>query len=535
MWQKKLWVKPAVLILPVLLLATALLAGCPGPTDPITEQPVLPLPDGWYKGSALPPYDDGYGIEAGILTYYTDGDKAVGFAGRVESYTNNVAIIKISSGIAWGLTEGKYYGVYINDATGFSFTGSSAYKESGANSGVDTLEAAQAEYTDANGYFEYKAGYGRYMGEAFISGIDSGLELSWTAIPGAAGYDVYFTETETPPTSATTGIISNVTTTGITATITGLTDTASYNVWVRAKNASHTGVWVYQGNASPNAEPVIIPALLDAYFQSLPFSAAHAFYDDGFAVDASGKTFYYYGDSTFEKKWGGPIVKIVPEGNAYIMIVQVTEVTGVWTPPPETGKYFAVAYKNLTDFAVYSSTAYKATDGNNTGVATVAAAASEYTIANGYFDYLDTTLYYPHATSATTLAPLQGNWGNSDIEDYFIQIKGTKLTEWADDGDGVYDADDDAYMLGELGDIVDHTNTAQSSGILYVKVIASDMMFGVDKYIAVAWKNKSGSGIQFLTNGGGTGYDTLAAAKAALNDANNTSQFPAGSFWDYEK
>jgi hypothetical protein len=283
--------------------------------------------------------------------------------------------------------------------------------------------------------------------------------------------------------------------------------------------------------SDPEPDSLLIPANLDGYFQSLPWAPAYAFYDDGFVVDASANTFYYYGDSTFSGKWGGPIVKIVPDGEAFIMIVEIAQVIGEWFSPPETGKYFAVAYKNLTESAVNSSAAYNA-DGNNTGTATIAEAESEYTIANGYFNSLDTTLYYPHAASAETLASLQGDW-HWDDDDYYIQIKGTKLAEWMDDGDGVYDAGDDAYMLGELGDIVDHTDTSRAAGVLYVRIIASDILFTVDKYIAIAWKDKTSSSVSFAT--GTTDYDTLAEVKAACNDPDNTDQFPANSFYDYIK
>jgi hypothetical protein len=294
---------------------------------------------------------------------------------------------------------------------------------------------------------------------------------------------------------------------------------------VRAKNVSKTGVWVYQGRG---VSDLALPADLAKYFQSQPSSSAYAYYDDGFVVDASAKTFYYYSDSTFETKWGGPIVKIVSEGDASIMIINVTEITGTFYTPPETGKYFAVAYKNLTDDAVNSNTAYKA-GGNNTGTATITEAVSEYTIANGYFDYLGSTQYYPHSTSAVTLASLQGNWESNDMEDYYISIKGTKLTEWADDGDGGYDAAEDEGMLGELGDIVEHTDISEDSGVLYVKVIASDMPFTANKYIAVAWKTKTASGVSFMTST--TEYDSLGEVKAALNNA----QFPVNGFYAYTK
>jgi hypothetical protein len=332
------------------------------------------------------------------------------------------------------------------------------------------------------------------------------------------------------PTSTTT---ANVSITSTAASITDLTDLKPHHIWVRPKGASNTGAWVYQGSAEPN----IIPANLGKYFQSLPYSAEYAFYDDGFTVDSSAKTFYYYGDSTFEKKWGGPIVKIVPETGSEpnIVIVEITNVEGDWYTSPVTGKYFAFAYKNLTDSGVSQCTAYKMTGGQNTGVDTIGEAVSEYTAANGYYP-ASLPLYYTHTTSAVTLASLQGKWVTTAVTedpDYFIHIRGTKLTEWLDDGDGVYDATDDSSMLGELGDIVDHTDTGQTSGVLYVKIIASDTGFTADKYIAVAWKNKTASGISFMTHT--TEYGSIAEVKAALNNAADTSQFPGNGFYAYAK
>ncbi|MDR0376340.1 MAG: hypothetical protein LBH70_00940 [Spirochaetaceae bacterium] len=526
------WFRTGLAAALALVMAALVFTGCPMGTndddDGETWSSIPALPNGWYKGAALPPYDDGYGIEGNVLTYYNNGDKDVAFAGTVESYANNVAVIKITGGGSWNKPVGKYYGVYIGGVTGFSFTGSSAYKDGGNNDGLDSLEAAVAEYTAGSGYFAYQAGYGRYMEAAAITGTTSGLEVRWTAVSGAAGYDVYYTGGSTPPTSTTTAITTGVTITNTTATITGITDLTPHNVWVRAKDAAHTGAWVYQGSGTPD---LAVPANLAGYFQSLPFSPDYAFYDDGLVVDASAKTFYYYSDSTFNNKWGGPIVKIVPDGDAFIMIVKIAQVTGAWYSPPETGKYFAAAYKNLTESAVNSNTAYKAT-GNNSGTATITEAVSEYTIANGYFDYLDTTQYYPHTASAETLASVLGDWHWED-NDYYIQIKGTKLTEWLDDGDGIYNAVDDESMLGELGDIVDHTDTSRAAGVLYVRIIASDMAFAANKYIAVAWKDKAASSVSFAT--GTTGYDTLMEVKAARNDPDNTDQFPAAGFHGYIK
>jgi hypothetical protein len=352
---------------------------------------------------------------------------------------------------------------------------------------------------------------------------DSMLGVTWEAVAGATSYDVYYSDSATPPPSP----VKTVTGTAF-ANITDLTNGILYYVWVKAKN--NLGVSDFSTVASGSPAAVVIPTGLNRYFQSLPYSAAYAYYDDGFAVDTTAKIFYQYGDSTFDTKWSGTIVKIVPDGETYIMIVRVTEVTGTWSTPPEIGKYFAAAYQNLTSFAVKESAAFLYGGEKNTGVATIAEAVSEYTAANGYF-YLD-PLYYPHTTSAVTLASLQGDWEMDGMSDYFIQIRGTKLTEWYDDGDGVYDSTDDSGMLGELGDIVDSTDSSQASGVLYVKVIASDLL-AAEKFIAIAWKNKTASSISFMTDT--TAYDTLQAVKAARNDPANSSQFNPSGFYDYTK
>jgi hypothetical protein len=518
MLRKSVWVKPGAFVLPVLLLA-AFLAGCPGPLDPEPEPAALPLAGGWYKGAALPPYDDGYEIGSGVLTYYDNGEKSVAFAGTVESYAGNVAVIKITDSGSWGKTAGKYYGVYLGDITSFSFSGASAYKADSAwNDGMDTLDEAIAEYTDTNGYFGYKAGYGRYAGTATITGTGSGLEVSWPAVPGAAGYDVYFSDTE-QPTSTTNGITANVIINDTTAAITGLAEITPYNVWVRAKTGSAAGAWVYQGSGTPAF------SAFAGYFKGdvVPW-------DDGIGITAT--HFYQYDDGALGISYAGEIVKHIPagdDGKAGTIIIRITD-GGSWGKTE--GSYYAVDYKNYGYAAamevvrVLASSAYKQ-DGANSGLPTLAEAVEEYTIDNGYFgtygNYRQFREEVPRADGSLTLTGLTGGWSGTDglEDDYFIRIANPVLSWSADIG---YNTATHQFA----GTIVETTDAAAASGYIYFKVDFVNTKSGdyedlaVGSYYAIHWKDKAGGGIK-LCAAYGTDTDgaaTLAEAKTAYTVAN---------------
>jgi hypothetical protein len=71
--------------------------------------------------------------------------------------------------------------------------------------------------------------------------------VSWNAIAGADQYEVFYgTDVNPPPTAAQT-----VNAPATTATITGLTNGASYNVWIRGKTATGTGAYSAPANAKP--------------------------------------------------------------------------------------------------------------------------------------------------------------------------------------------------------------------------------------------------------------------------------------------
>jgi hypothetical protein len=295
------------------------------------------------------------------------------------------------------------------------------------------------------------------------------------------------------------------------------------------------------GNSGSPVE-VVIPANITGFFQteiaSYPMTyydpSTSSFYFDGFSVNSETKKFYYYMDSTLETYWGGTIVNISAQDDTEpaVLIIRVEEVVGSFYTIPETGKYLAYAYKNPAGGIVSTASAYSWSDGaKNTGVNTITEAVSEYTAENGYFDYFGTYLSRPFSASA--FGGIKGKWEMEDMEDYFIIIKGTTFIEFYDDYEdgniGNYDPDDDYDMLASIGTIVDCTDTSQSSGVLYIKVIGSDV-YTVGSYIAVAWKNKTANGIDFAT--GNNSKSTLAEIKTTYG---NISAFPTASFNSYEK
>ena len=481
----------------------------------------LTLPDGTYKSAALPSDVGGYGndwytIESGTIAYYYEGDQ--NFSGQEVSYNNDVVIIKITETSEYGPTVDKYYGVYIGDITPFSFTGANAYKSGGNNDGMDTLDEAIAEYTKAKEYFEIKTGFGHYAGTATVTGIDTGLEVSWPAVPGAAGYEVYHQEAsnKTPPTSATDPITTCVSINGTTATITGLTNDTAYNVWVRAKDDdSHTGAWVYQGSGTPEALVFSIAGY---------FKGDYIPWDDGIGLTAS--HFYQYDDGALGISYGGDIVKHIPagtDGKAGTIIIKITE-AGTWGKT--VGSYYAVDYKNygysttMEVVRIQTSSANK-TDGANNGVPTLAEAITEYTIANGYFvrygNYRQFRNEVPQADSSLTLTGLEGAWSGKDGDDadYFIRIANPVLT-WSSDLEST-------AIHQFAGTIVETTNATANSWYIYIKVDFVNTASGdyddleVDNYFAIHWKEKADGSIKLCA-----AYGDNKNGTATLDDAKTT-------------
>jgi hypothetical protein len=102
---------------------------------------------------------------------------------------------------------------------------------------------------------------------------------------------------------------------------------------------------------------------------------------DGFEID--GKNFSQYDDGKKTVSFAGTI-----EGNpdltdeTGILIIKVTD-AGTWGKT--VGAYLGISWKNLNDDGVSEASAYKYGSTNNSGVATLAEAKKEYTVANDYF------------------------------------------------------------------------------------------------------------------------------------------------------
>jgi hypothetical protein len=128
-------------------------AGCS--TNPSNEDfQKKPELNGYWKSS----YGDGFEISNSSYNQYDDASKALSFSGDIVKNSGLVSVegylvIRITNPGSWGKTTGKYYIIRWKNFSGNKIMQSSAYKSGGYNDGLDTIESAESEYTEANGYF----------------------------------------------------------------------------------------------------------------------------------------------------------------------------------------------------------------------------------------------------------------------------------------------------------------------------------------------------------------------------------------------
>ncbi|MDR1025027.1 MAG: hypothetical protein LBL56_04815 [Treponema sp.] len=269
------------------------------------------------------------------------------------------------------------------------------------------------------------------------------------------------------------------------------------------------------------------------------------FTDDGFVIGEALTTFTYYDAGTGDIGFAGTIVGIIAEdpsvGSATDgrIFIKITD-GGAWYKT--LGSYYAVIYKNLTEFGVTEGGASKYGDytaEENNGLPTLQEAITEYAYStsttSGYFSSPGN--YYTKTVLPNNLsAALQGTWYYEDY-DMYVVIRGNTFLSFMDgyeEYDEIYAPDNDEEdMLAIAGEIVDYIDNG-TSGILYVRtVVAGDWGYQNDKYEAIAWKGLNGNTIRFYAQMDNT--SSLSDAKTAYTDPNDTSQFLDNGFDDYVK
>jgi hypothetical protein len=172
---------------------------------------------------------------------------------------------------------------------------------------------------------------------------DGQLVVSWAAVPMVGDYEVYYSDTSTPP-DAPAKTVSNMTTT----VISGLTNGATYYVWVKAKNSGGTSGLSPAASGTPGwstaiavtltppdewdvlAQTATVEQNTTAQFTVTETYAAYHWYLDGASVgtaasytfDADGKTaddvfelVVVVSDEAGEQRSGRVRITVVAPGN----------------------------------------------------------------------------------------------------------------------------------------------------------------------------------------------------------------------------
>jgi fibronectin type 3 domain-containing protein len=172
--------------------------------------------------------------------------------------------------ISWALVSGATsYEVYLG--TSNNSLAASKWGEEGANSALITGLTNGATYfvwikaKNQYGISDYSpAGSGvpqvplPAAPEPSLTGGAGFLTLSWAAVAGATSYEVYYSETDTPPVSPAVVSINGTATR--TARVDGLINGVTYNLWVKAINAGGASPFSARVSGTPLAPPTNIQA-----------------------------------------------------------------------------------------------------------------------------------------------------------------------------------------------------------------------------------------------------------------------------------
>ena len=213
------------------------------------------------------------------------------------------------------------------------------------------------------------------------------------------------------------------------------------------------------------------------------------------------------------------------ETSGIIYIKYTRAATASWsysTDPaeaPDVGKWYAVAYKNLTSNSVELAGAYKA--GGKTSTETLEEAKAEFTVANGYFaTYSECVKAEVITDDVPVFDALKGTWTSTAGE--VFKITDTTLSNGGSWGD--------CYA----GDNLTVVKTDETSGIIYIKytrAATANWTYSTDpaeapdigKWYAVAYKNLALHSVELsgaYKADGKTSTETLEEAKTEFTVAN---------------
>jgi hypothetical protein len=476
MCKKGFWVKPAFL-LPVLL-AVALLAGCKNPTEP---EPTLTTP---VVTTATPGYKTISVIWEAVTgateyeVYYSEDSTPPNSdtAGSTEGVNISGTTVTIS-----GLTNGTVYYVWVRAKNDIGMTSDYIAAGSGA-----LTPSTQAPAT------------------LIVAGIDAKLVVSWTAIPGATGYEILSDTGETVPSTGTT-----VTT--LFAEVTG-TNNTPLNVWVKA---------LYEEDKSVKSEPSPMatgtPKALTVPFENGYYKSS---WGDGFEIKAG--TFYMYDDAKGGISYAGTIVANVQStDDTGVLIIQITD-SGTWFKTQSA--YYGLGYDTSTPGMVKESGATHPLDYTlpiNNGVSTLAEAVSTYTEANGYFGYYGT--YDFQEGSVINMEKFEGTWGNEnyDLEClYVVEITDSLYSVSMDT-----DADGSLETTYFSGTILETTDSDATTGTIYLRLIEAETIGGATgNYFAVTWE-WSGTTLKLADAAAVSTVNDLVSAKQYLTSFDTALEF----------
>ena len=182
---------------------------------------------------------------------------------------------------------------------------------------------------------------------------------------------------------------------------------------------------------------------------------------------------------------------------------------------PDVGKWYAIAYKELTDSTLKLAGAYK--KGGKTATATIEEAKAEFTVDNGYFDfYSELTKKYNSETSVFVNVPdnLIGTW----------EFNG----QWTESYTITKDSFTNGYYAGNNAKVYKTDEKSCYIYIQYTKAMNADLTYSetapdVGKWYAIAYKELTDSTLKLAgayKTDGKSATSTIEEAKSEFTIEN---------------